>query len=80
MDFGEEGSMQKQELEWQPGSKKKKWTDVWEALNLKTAFPKPQFKTISSSVLSFFYVPTLPCIHDDCWENLALTYGPLSVK
>ena len=36
MDFGEEGSMQKQELEWQPGSKKKKWTDVWEALNLKT--------------------------------------------
>lgn len=34
MGCGEEGSMQKQELEKQLGSKKK-WTDVWEALNLK---------------------------------------------
>ena len=47
---------------------------------LSRVSPTPQFKTISSSVLSFLYVPTLPCIHEDCWENLALTYGPLSVK
>ena len=46
----------------------------------KESSPKPQFKSINSSVLSFLYGPTLPCIHDDCWENLALTYGPMSVK
>ena len=47
---------------------------------LSRLFPNTTDQTISSSVLSFLYGPTLPCIHDDCWENLALTYGPLSVK
>ena len=30
--------------------------------------PTPQFKSISSSVLSFLYSPTLTSIHD-CWKN-----------
>ena len=47
---------------------------------LKESSPTSQFKSINSSVLSFIYGPTLPCIHDDYRENLALTYGPLSVK
>ena len=34
--------------------------------------PTPQFKSINSSVLSFFYTPTLTSIHD-YWKNLALT-------
>ena len=32
------------------------------------SFPKPQFKNINSSVLSFLYSPTLTSIHD-YWEN-----------
>lgn len=55
--LGEEGSMQKQELEWQPGSKKK-WTDGWEALNLKTEAgierdSKPRCARSSSNSLPF---------------------------
>ena len=34
--------------------------------------PTPQFKSINSSVLSFFYTPTLTSIHN-YWKNLALT-------
>ena len=30
--------------------------------------PAPQFKNISSSALSLFYVPTLISVHD-CWKN-----------
>ena len=30
--------------------------------------PTPQFKSINSSALSFFYSPTLTSIHD-CWKN-----------
>ena len=33
--------------------------------------PTPQFKSISSSVLSFLYSPTLTSIHD-CWKNHSL--------
>jgi len=49
--------MQKQELEWQPGSKKK-WTDGWEALNLKTEAgierdSKPRCARSSSNSLPF---------------------------
>ena len=32
------------------------------------SFPTPQFKSISSSVLSFFYSPSLTSIHDH-WKN-----------
>ena len=38
------------------------WKDSWESL------PTPQFKRISSSVLSFLYVSTLTSIHDS-WNN-----------
>ena len=34
-------------------------------------FPTPQFKSISSSVLSFLYSPTLTSIHDH-WQNHSL--------
>ena len=33
----------------------------------------PQFKSISSSVLSFLYSPTLTSIHD-CWKNHSFDY------
>ena len=33
--------------------------------------PTPQFKSISSSALSFLYSPTLTCIHDH-WKNHSL--------
>ena len=36
------------------------------------SIPTPQFKSISSSVLSFPYNPTLTSIHD-YWKNLTLT-------
>ena len=42
--------------------------------------PTPQFKSISSSVLSFFYSPTLTSIHDH-WKNHSLGLdGPLLTK
>ena len=34
----------------------------------KSLSPTPQFKSISSSALSFLYSPTLTCIHD-YWKN-----------
>ena len=40
--------------------------------------PTPQFKSISSSVLSFLYSPTLTSIHDH-WKNHSLN-GPLLTK
>ena len=42
--------------------------------------PTPQFKSISSSVLSFLYSPTLTSIHDH-WKNHSLGLdGPLLTK
>ena len=38
--------------------------------NLKSS-PKPQFKSINSSVLSFLHSPTLPSTHDR-WKNHSL--------
>ena len=35
---------------------------------LKSLLQHPQFKSISSSALSFLYSPTLTSIHD-CWKN-----------
>ena len=57
------------------------WTD-WISLQLKGlsrvfsntrswSFELQQFKSISSSALSFLYSPTLTCIHDH-WENHSL--------
>ena len=38
---------------------------------LKESFPIPQFKSISSSVLTFLYSPNLTSIHDH-WKTLSL--------
>ena len=38
--------------------------------------PRPQFKSINSSVLSFLYSPTLTSIHD-YWKNHSLDYTDL---
>ena len=50
------------------------WTD-WLSLESKglsqESSPKPQFKNISSSVLSFLYSPTLTSIYD-YWKNHSL--------
>ena len=46
------------------------WTD-WISLQskgLSSIFSTPQFKSISSSVLSFLYTPNLSSIHDH-WKN-----------
>ena len=39
---------------------------------LKSFSPKPQFKSIDSSVLSLLYGPALTSIHD-CWKMMGLT-------
>ena len=39
----------------------------------------PQFKSINSSVLSFFYCPTLPSIHD-YWKNRSFEKTDLLAK
>ena len=45
------------------------WFDLFVVLGILTkSFPIPQFKSISSSVLSFLYGPTLIPIHD-YWKN-----------
>ena len=41
------------------------WLDL---LAVQESSPIPQFKSINSSVLSFFYSPTLTSIHD-YWKN-----------
>ena len=40
--------------------------------NSQETSPVPQFESTSSSVLSFFYVPSLTLVHD-CWKNHSLT-------
>ena len=47
------------------------WLDLLEVQGtLKNVLQHPQFKSISSSVLSFLYSPTLTSIHDH-WENVS---------
>ena len=42
------------------------WLDLLKVQGtLKESSPTPQFKSINSSALSFFYSPTLTSIHDD---------------
>ena len=49
------------------------WLDVLAVQGtLRSLLPTPQFKSISSSVLSFLHSPTLTCIHDHrdlCWQS-----------
>ena len=40
----------------------------WSPRDSQESFPKPQFKSINSSALSFLYSPTLTSIHD-YWKN-----------
>ena len=48
------------------------WLDLLAVLgDSKESSPKPQFKSISSSVLSFLHSPTLTSIHDH-WKNHSL--------
>lgn len=68
--------MQKQELEWQPGSKKK-WTDGWEALNLKTeAGIERDSKTGVPGVLQIHYRFTQTSNSSNCCqENINKAQG-----
>ena len=48
------------------------WLDLLAAQGtLKSLLPTPQFKSVSSSALSFLYGPTLTSIHDH-WKNHSL--------
>ena len=44
------------------------WLDLLNVQGILKTLPTPQFKTINSSVLSFFYGPALPSIQD-YWKN-----------
>ena len=44
------------------------WLDFPAVLGTLKSSPTPQFKSISSLVLSFLHSPTLTCIHD-YWKN-----------
>ena len=44
------------------------WLDLLAVQGTLKSFPTPQFKSISSSVLSFLYSPTFTSI-DDYWKN-----------
>ena len=50
-----------------------------QAKGLLRVFPTPQLKNISSSVLSFLYIPTLTSIRD-YWKNHSLTRQTLTHK
>ena len=57
------------------------WFDLLARDSLESS-PAPQFKNISSSVLSLLYNPALTSIHD-YWRNHSFDYtfiGPLSAK
>ena len=57
------------------------WTS-WISLQskgLSRVFSKPQFKSISSSALSFLHGPTFASIHD-YWKNQFWLYRPLKAK
>ena len=44
------------------------WFDLLAVQGLSSLLPAPQFKSINSSALSFFYSPTLTSIQD-YWKN-----------
>ena len=47
------------------------WLDLLAVQGTLKSFPIPQFKSINSSVLSFFHSPALTSIHDH-WKNHSL--------
>ena len=48
-------------------------------LKFKKKSSTPQFRSISSSALSFLYSPTLTSVHD-YWKDHSFDHGPLSAK
>ena len=52
------------------------WLDLLAVQESQESSPTPQFKSISSSELSFLYSPTLTSIHDS-WKNLSFDYTDL---
>ena len=49
------------------------WLDLCCPRDSQESCPKPQFKNINSSALSFLYSPTLTSIHD-YWKNYSFDY------
>ena len=49
------------------------WFDLLVVQDSQESSPTPQFKSISSSALSFLYSPTLTSIHD-YWKNISFKY------
>ena len=49
------------------------WFDLLAVQRTLKSYPAPEFKSISSSVLSFLYGPTLTSIHDN-WKNHSFVY------
>ena len=45
---------------------------IFQSKGLSESSPTPQFRSISSLVLSFLYSPTLISIHD-CWKTIVVT-------
>ena len=62
---------------WSPSE----WTDwiSFQSGDSQESSPRPQFKSINSSVLSFLHSPTLTSIHDH-WKNQPWLDGPLLAK
>ena len=52
------------------------WLDLLAVQGTQEFSSAPQFKSISSSVLSLLYGPTLTSIHD-CWKNHSFDYMDL---
>ena len=52
------------------------WLDLLAVQGTQDSSPKPQFKSINSSMLSFLYSPTLTFIHD-YWKNHSFDYMDL---
>ena len=56
------------------------WLDLLEVQGTLESSPTPQFKTISSLVLSFLYGPTLTSIHNYGKKTIVLTRGTFVSK
>ena len=52
------------------------WLDLIAVQETQESSPTPQFKSITSSMLSFLYSPTLTSIHDH-WKNHSFDYMDL---
>ena len=50
------------------------WFDLHVVQRIRESSPAPQFKNISSSVLSLLYGPTLTSICDNYWKNYSSDY------